>query len=78
MVVAPEKIEANKCYRTSTGEVRRVTDISDDQVTFEVRGKRHRRYPWDRRPRQSRQTFASVVIEEVPSQWDPDVGDNKT
>ena len=74
MAVAPEKIEVNKCYRTSTGEVRRVTDVSNDEVTFEVRAKRHTRFPWDRHPRQSLQTFASQIVEEVTSHSDPDFG----
>ena len=38
MAVTPEKIEVNKCYRTSTGEVRRVIDVSNDEITFEVEG----------------------------------------
>ena len=77
MAVTPEKIEVNKCYRTSTGEVRRVIGVSNDEITFEVRG-RHTRFPWDRRPRQSRQAFASQVVEEVTSHSDPVLGGTKT
>jgi hypothetical protein len=77
VAVTPEKIEVNKCYRTSTGEVRRVTDVSNDEITFEVRG-RHMRFPWNRHPRQSRRAFASQVVEEVTSHSDPVLGGTKT
>ena len=52
-----------------------MTAVSNDEITFE---ERHMRFPWDRRPRQSRQAFASQVVEEVTSHSDPVLGGTKT
>ena len=71
MAVAPADIAEGKCYRTNAGHVRHVTRISRHQVSFETRGKKHRKFPWDRQPDQSKAKFVSDVVDEVPCHWDP-------
>jgi hypothetical protein len=73
MRIEPASIELDKCYRTASGQVRLVTKIEADDITFASRGPRHFR-EWHMtaaRNLAARETFAKSAVEEVPYFWEP-------
>jgi hypothetical protein len=74
MSINSEFVELDKCYRTETGQVRLVTKIEGDDITFSSRGPSHFLDWHDTAARivMSRQRFAQEAIREVPYYWEGD------
>lgn len=70
MTVDPNSLAPGKCYLTGDGQVRRIVEILDDNVNYEVRSARQPE-EWRHGPslssRLSRVKFAAEVDREVRS-----------
>ena len=74
--IDPASIELDKCYRAPGDEVRLVTRLDKDEVTYCARGPRHF-LDWHKTAAQkkmTRQEFVETVREEVPYFWEPQRG----
>ncbi len=72
MSLPPESLEADKCYLTNTGQVRRVLVMLPGRVQFERRvGTPGPNCRWVREVADTR-AFALLVDHEVPCDWTPE------
>ena len=72
----PQALELDRCYRAEGDEVRLVTTLDENNVTYRARGPRHF-LDWHETASQKtmkRQAFAEEAREEVPYFWEPSRG----
>ena len=81
IIHAPASLDTGKCYKTTSQQVRRITEItSDGLVGYESRGSSYKgQSSWNyggpnKSQWPSKEVFASQVDEEVRCDWDPNFG----
>ena len=77
MPIEVQDIEVGKCYVTNAGQVRKVTEITDDgRVNYMARGHKVIPEPWPPGSTKSnppkKERFAAAVDREVRCDWDSD------
>lgn len=78
MAINCKFVELDKCYRTGSGQVRLVTKIEGDDISFASRGPCHFLDWHDTAARNlmSRKRFAQEAVIEVPYYWEGDKSRN--
>ncbi len=79
MAITPTSITIDKCYVTSTDQVRKVLEIDDEKVKYVSRGQKPTPN-WAKKASRrltTRTAFANEVDREVLCHWDPDYPERK-
>ena len=81
MSVSASDLEVGKCFVTSSGQVRRILEFSNDgKICYEARGKKSlpENEIWGPKTTVNAEKFASDVEREVRWDYDPDFSSSDT